>query len=253
MRLEGKVAVVTGGGMGIGESITLTLAKEGADIAIADIDPKPAESVAAQIKSLGRQAVVVKTDVSSSQEVNQMVETVVGNFGKIDILVNNAGIDLSNTRPEDASEAEWDKIISVNLKGVFLCSQAVGRQMIQQNSGKIVNIASVAGHKGFLGKAAYCSSKAGVLALTKVFAIEWAKCGINVNAVCPGTVRTALVEKLPVDLDLRVKRTPTKRLNKTADIANAVLFLASSEAGNITGQDIIVDGGVDALYWPEGE
>ena len=253
MKLDGKVAIVTGGGQGIGQGIALALAKEGADIVVADVDPKSARDVAAQIESLGRRAQVIKVDVSNSQEVDELVKKTLDSFGKIDILVNNAGIDLSLTLSVEAPEAEWDRMINVNLKGVFLCSQIVGRQMIEQKKGKIVNIASVAGHRGFLGKAAYCASKGGVLQLTKVFAIEWAKYGINVNAVCPGTVRTALVEKLPINLEDRAKRTPSKRLNKPEDIANAVVFLASPDSDNIIGQDIIVDGGVSALFWPEGE
>lgn len=253
MRLEGKTAIVTGAGQGIGQAIALTLAKEGANVIVADVDIKTASETATRIKSMGHRAEAVKVDVSDAQDVSQMVEKALSAFNKIDILVNNAGIDLSNTPPENAKVDEFDKTIAVNLRGTFLCSQAVGRQMLKHKSGKIINIASTAGHRGFRGKAAYCASKAGVLGLTRVCAIEWAKHGINVNAVCPGTTRTALVAKLPINLDDRVKRTPSGKLNQPQDIANTVLFLASSESDNMVGAEVVVDGGVSALFWPNGE
>jgi len=252
INLEGKVAIVTGAGTGMGESHALALAKAGADMVIADIDPELAEKVAAEIKSTGRRAIAVKVDVSNSDDVRQLVKKTLDAFQKIDILVNNAGIDRLYPA-EELVEAEWDAMINVNLKGTFLCSQEVGRQMIKQKSGKIVNIASTAAHRGYQRQAAYSSSKGGVLALTRALAVEWAKHNINVNSVSPGTTMTPLFMSQGINAEGRIKRTPLGRLNKPENLSDAVLFLASSASDNITGQDIIVDCGVAALYWPAGE
>jgi len=258
MKLEGKVAIVTGAGMGIGRAIALTLAQEGADIVTADIDLELAKKVNEEIKSLGRQAQAIKADVSSSEEVNQLVNKTLDNFKRIDILINNAGI-TELAPAEEMTETLWDKHIDICLKGPFLCSQAVGRQMIKQKRGKIVNIASIAGHVAMPGNAAYGASKGGVLQLTRVLAVEWAKYNINVNAVSPGVTMTAIVENMMKDHPEMVKnylaRIPTRRAAKPEDIANAVLFLVSSESDDVTGQEIIVDGGVCALHpgyvWPK--
>jgi len=258
MKLEGKVAIVTGAAQGIGREIALTLAKEGADITVSDIDPQLAEKVATEIKSLGRQAKAMKADVSNSKEVNQLVGQTLENFKKIDMLVNNAGID-SIIPAIELTEAQWDSIIDINLKGQFLCSQAVGRHMIKQKSGKIVNIASIAGHVARPGQLAYSASKGGVLQLTRVLAIEWARYNINVNAVSPGVTMTPMVERIAKEFPGHHKeymqRIPLRRMATPADIASAVLFLVSSDSDDITGQEIIVDGGTSALHpgfvWPK--
>ncbi len=253
MKLHEKVAIVTGAGSGIGRAIALAFAKQGANVVVADIDFQSAQNVADEIKSLGSQAQAIKVDVSNSEEVNQCVRKSIDRFKKIDVLVNNAGI-AKIALSEELSEDDWDRIIDVNLKGQFLFSQAVGRQMIQQKQGKIINIASTAAHSVFLRDAGYGASKAGVIQLTKVLAVEWGQYNINVNSVSPGQTRTGLsetIEKLAEGFptwEEREKTIPLKRANKPEDIASVVLFLASSEADNISGQDIIVDGGIGALH-----
>jgi len=254
-RLASKVAIVTGGGSGIGKAVVITLAREGADVVVADIDLPLAQNVAAEIESMGRQSRAITVDVTSSQQVNQMVRDTLDAFKKIDILVNNAGI-TKLAPPEEESEAQWDETININLKGQFLCSQAVGREMIKQKRGKIINIASIAGHRGVATSAAYGASKAGVLSLTKTLAVNWAKHNINVNSVSPGTTITPIVEKVAKSGTMdpeeffkeMTKYTPLRRANKPEDIANAVLFLASPESDNMTGQDIAIDGGSLAVY-----
>jgi len=251
MRLQGQVAIVTGAGQGIGQAIALTLAKEGAAVIVNDIDLELARKVADEIKSRGGQAFPVKADVSKGEEVSKLVGETLDNFQKIDILVNNAGI-AKIIPAMELTEAQWDSIMAVNLKGQFLCSQAVARHMITQKRGKIVNIAALSGRVGNPGLAAYGASKGGVLQLTRVLAIEWAKYNININAVSPGVTMTAMVETVSKDkpdfFKGYIDRIPLKRAAKPEDIANAVLFLASSESDDITGHELAVDGGTSALH-----
>jgi len=251
MRVEGKVAIVTGAGLGIGKAIALTLAKEGADVVVADVDLQSAEKVVDEVKSMGRKGLAVKVDVSKKEDVDQMVKKTLDAFKRIDILVNNAGTEKIAPSIE-LSEADWDRVIDVNLKGEFLCSQAVGREMIKQKRGKIINIASTAGYRAMPGMAAYSASKSGVQQLTKVLAIEWARYNINVNSVSPGFTMTPMVETIfrenPEFLKDRVKAIPIQRANEPEEIANAVLFLASEESDTIVGQDIVVDGGSCAIH-----
>jgi len=251
MRLEDQVAIVTGAGQGIGRAIALTLAKEGAAVTVNDIDLERAKKVADEIKSQGGQALPIKADVSNGEEVNTLVQKTLDGFKKIDILVNNVGITKVIPAME-LTEAQWDSIININLKGQFLCSQAVARHMIKQKRGKIVNIAALSGRVATPGMAAYGASKGGVLQLTRVLAIEWAKYNINVNAVSPGVTITATVENIlkqePDFIKGYLERIPFRRAAKPEDIANAVLFLVSSEADDITGQEITVDGGTSALF-----
>ncbi|MFC1964131.1 SDR family NAD(P)-dependent oxidoreductase [Chloroflexota bacterium] len=251
MKLEGRVAIVTGAASGIGRAITLTFAREGAYIVINDIDLEKAESLVREIEHIGGRATAIKADVSNSAEVYNMVQYALTTFGSIGVLVNNAAINRS-TPTVNLPEAEWDAHMNLNLKGPFLCCQAVGQHMIEQGRGKIINIASVSGHRGVPAVVAYSASKGGVLALTRSLAVEWATHGINVNSVSPGPTMTPMLEKLieespSIFADL-VKRIPFRRMNQVQDIANAVLFLASSDSDNITGQDIIVDGGSHALH-----
>jgi len=250
MRLEGQVAIVTGAGRGIGRVIALTLAREGAAVVVDDIDLESAEQVASEIKSRKGRALPVKADVSNSEEVSKLVKEALDEFKKIDILVNNAGI-VNLTPTIEATEAQWDSIVDVNLKGQFLCSRAVAKHMITRKRGKIVNIASLGGHIGVSGLLAYSASKGGVIQLTRVLAVEWGKHNINVNTVSPGVTMTALVEaamKERPDFVAGKERIPLQRLAKPEDIANAVLFLASSESDYITGQEIVIDGGQLATH-----
>jgi NAD(P)-dependent dehydrogenase (short-subunit alcohol dehydrogenase family) len=251
MRLEGQVAIVTGAGQGIGRAIALTLARESAAVVVNDVNLESAKKVVDEIKNQGGEAQSVKADVSKAEEVTQLVKETLDKFKNIDILVNNAG--WSNLIPAiELTETQWDTIVDINLKGQFLCSQAVAKQMFKQKRGKIVNIAALSGRVAMPGLVAYGASKAGVLQLTRVLAIEWAEYNINVNAVSPGVTLTPLVESAfkekPDILKSYLERIPLKRAAKPEDIANAVLFLASSEADDITGQEITIDGGTSALH-----
>ncbi len=251
MRLERQVAIVTGAGRGIGRAIALTLAREGAAVVVNDVNLESAEQVAGEIKSRGGRARPVKADVSNGEEVNKLVQETLDSFKKIDILVNNAGFGKLIPAME-ITEAQWDSIIDVNLKGQFLCSQAVAKYMIAQKRGKIVNIAALSGRVAMPGLAAYGASKGGVLQLTKVLAVEWGEYNINVNAVSPGITMTSLAESAfkekPDLLKGYIERIPLRRAARTEDIADAVLFLSSSESDDITGQEITVDGGTSALH-----
>lgn len=243
--LTGKVAVVTGGSRGIGKAIAVELAKHGADIVIGDVLLRDAEQAAAEILELGRQAIVVKTDVSRRREIDRLVRRTVSKFGKIDIFVNNAGI--YKTGPtETLSEAEWDRVIDINLKGYFLCAQAAGKEMIKQKSGNIINIASIAGLGGFSNSAAYCSSKAGILLLTKTLAVDWAKHNIRVNAICPGVIKTPMTDPLMKDKAFQqmiLQKTPLGRSGKPEEIAGGALFLASKASSYVAGHALVIDGG----------
>ena len=250
MRLEGQVAIITGAGQGIGRAIALTLAREGAAVAVNDINLELAKNVADEIKSQGGRAEPVKADVSHKEEVITLVEKTLDNFKKIDILVNNAGT-AKLTPTVELTEAEWDSTTDVTLKGQFLCSQAVAKHMIRQKRGKIVNIASLAAHIGTPSLLAYSASKGGVTQLTKVLAVEWGKHNITVNAVSPGLTMTELVKAVFKDrpeFTEGIERIPLKRLAEPEDIANAVLFFVSTEADYVTGQVLAVDGGTLAVH-----
>ncbi len=241
--LNDKVAVVTGGSRGIGKGIALVLARAGADIAIADV--LDAGDAVKEIEALGRKAISVKTDVSNKKSVDSMIKEVVSNFGKIDIMVNNAGI-LRLAQIENMEEKEWEKVIDVNLKGCFLCSQAAGKEMIKQKSGSIINIASVAGIAAYQQGAAYSASKAGIILLTKALAGEWGKHGIRVNAICPGAIQTDMTKGMLEDEKMKqgiIMQVPLGRIGVPEDIGEAALFLASDAAGYVTGHALVADGG----------
>jgi 3-oxoacyl-[acyl-carrier protein] reductase len=255
MRLKDKVALVTGASRGIGRGIALALAGGGANVAInCSTSITEAEKVAQEIKRQGRRAMVIRADVSDKAAVDRMVKEVIAQFGRIDILVNNAGMSTVG-RSEELAENVWRRGIDVMLTGVFFCSQAAGREMIKQKSGKIINIASVNGIVAFPERACYCSAKAGVMALTKVLGCEWAGYNINVNAVAPGYVETDLVRNLvsqgTLDVDELAGRTPNGKLASSDDIANTVVFLASEDSKHIVGQTIVVDGGWTAYGYLE--
>lgn len=244
MKLAGKVAIVTGAAQGIGKEIATTLAQEGADLAVVDVNLEQAEKTAQELAALGRKTLALKVDVSKSAEVDEMVNKILDKFGKIDILVNNAGITRDNLLLR-MKEEEWDLVISINLKGTFNCLKAVTRPMIKARSGKIVNIASIIGIAGNAGQANYAASKAGVIALTKSAAKEMASRNVNVNAVAPGFIQTAMTNVLPETVKQEMlKRIPMAKLGEVKDVARAVLFLAGPDSDYITGQVVVVDGGM---------
>ena len=245
--LTNRVAIVTGGGRGIGREIARTLASAGASVAIAELDPATAEEAAAEMRTLGRDSLAVPTDARSSASVNAMVEQVIGKFGKIDILVSNAGI-ARNTPAETTSDEDWLAVIDLNLNGVFYSCRAVAKYMLAQKSGAIVNIASMSG--SIVNKpqpqAAYNASKAAVIHLTKSLAAEWAGNGVRVNSVSPGYIGTDMTKRGLATANwgqIWMDMTPMNRLGTPTEIANAVWYLASDAASYATGTDLIVDGG----------
>ena len=244
LKLTGKVALVTGAAQGIGKAVALLLARHGADIVVSDINLEKAEETAKEIESIGPKAMAIKVNVASLNDVEQMVEAVLKKFGRIDILINNAGI----TRDKlilRMTEEDWDIVLNVNLKGTFNCTKMVIRHMAKQRSGKIVSIASVVGEMGNAGQVNYAASKAGVIGLTKTIAREFAKRGINVNAIAPGYIETPMTEFLSDKVKEELKRLiPMERLGKPEDVAEAVLFLVSEESNYITGQVLNVNGGI---------
>ena len=245
MQLREKVAIVTGGAQGIGKVICCTLAKEGAHVIVCDINEKAAQATAEEIKGKNLNAMTVKADVSCANEVNLMVKDVSDKLGRIDILVNNAGICFL-TPLEEITEEEWDRVMDVNLKGTFLCSQAVSRVMMTQKSGKIVNITSIAGKVGgILTGAHYSASKAGVICLTKSLALRLAPYGINVNGVAAGPLKSQMTDTFPPDKKAKLAQSiPLGGFGEPQDMANAVLFLVSDKAKYITGEILDVNGGL---------
>ncbi len=251
--LEGRVAVITGGANGIGRQTALTFARAGASVALWDVVEEAGQAVAAEIEDAGGRAAFFKVNVTSQDEVNGAVEAVVAQFGKIDILINNAGItrDAQLVKVKDGqlagkmSEAEFDAVIAVNLKGVFNCAQAVAPLMIAAGHGRIVNASSVVAHYGNFGQTNYVATKAAVIGMTKVWARELGKRGITVNAVAPGFIATDMVTAMPEQvLSNMVAHTPIGRLGEPQDIANAYLFLASDAASFVNGAVLDVDGGL---------
>ncbi len=256
MNLSNQVALVTGAAQGIGKASALALADAGAHVVVADIDRQGAEATAEAIMSTQRKSLAVQTDVGDLQQIDRMVRTAIEQFGQIDILLNNAGV-TRRADIMDITEADWDRIHRVNAKGVFFCLQRVAQEMITRRTGRIINIASIAG-KGYEGASnvAYAASKGAVISMTKLAALQLGKHNINVNAICPGVTRTALS-----DANLRVRAQqegvsveemeqrraaviPLKRANDPEDIAAMVVFLASAGARNVTGQSFNVDGGL---------
>ncbi|WP_046175087.1 3-oxoacyl-[acyl-carrier-protein] reductase [Domibacillus indicus] len=245
MNLEGKTALVTGASRGIGKAIALELARLGADVAVnyAGSEQK-AKETAEEIQAMGRRSFIVQCDIADSEAVTAMVKETVDQFGRLDILVNNAGITRDNLMMR-MKEQEWDDVINTNLKGVFLCTKAVTRQMMKQRSGRIINISSVVGRIGNAGQANYTAAKAGVIGLTKASARELAARGITVNAIAPGFITTDMTDELPAEAkDQLISQIPLGTLGDTADIAAAAAFLASDGAKYITGQVLGVDGGM---------
>jgi NAD(P)-dependent dehydrogenase (short-subunit alcohol dehydrogenase family) len=247
MKLREKIAIVTGASQGIGRGIAMELAEAGADVVVnCDRNVQKAEEVANEIRICGRRAMVAQADVSKSMDVKRMVQLALEKFDRIDILVNNAGIEISGAI-EGVSEEDWDRVMGINLKGVFLCSQAVGRHMIQRKSGgSIINVASISGSMPEMNSGAYTPSKAGMIGLTKLLAIEWAKYNIRVNSVSPGPIMTPMQRTAyPSEalLAARNKAVPMNRHGTPEEIGRAVVFLASEDSSYMTGADVVVDGG----------
>jgi 3-oxoacyl-[acyl-carrier protein] reductase len=243
--LTDKVAVVTGAAQGIGRAIAETLAQNGADLVIADIQEEKAESAAQEIAaSTGQRVIAVRVDVADRESAKAMIDRAVAEFGRVDVLVNNAGITRDNLIMR-MKEADWDMVLNINLKGAFNCSKAVIRTMMKQRYGRIINISSVSGLAGQAGQTNYSSSKAGLIGFTKALAKEVGSRNITVNAVAPGFIETVLTADLPQEVkDMGIKLTPLSRFGQPQDVANAVVFLASDAASFITGEVLSVDGGM---------
>ena len=242
--LKDQVAIITGGARGIGKSIADKFAENGATLVIVDVNEEVAQQTAEEYKGKGLKAMALKVDVSSPEDVDNMVKKVVAEFGRVDVLVNNAGVTRDNLMLR-MSESDWDLVLNINLKGVFLCTKAVIRPMSKARSGKIINIASIVGQMGNPGQANYSASKGGVIALTKTTAKEYAKKGIRCNTVAPGYINTEMTKVLSdAAKEAMLSTIPMQEMGEPEDIANAALFLASDLSGYITGQVLGVNGGM---------
>ncbi len=245
MRLQNKVALITGAGNGIGKQTALTFSREGAKVVVADINEDAGRKVVDEILQSDGIATFEMVNVAETEDVVRMVENTVKTYGKIDVLVNNAGI-VADARLVKMDLEQWQRVIDINLKGVFLCGQAVAKVMETQKSGGIIlNASSVVGLYGNFGQSNYVATKAGVIGMTKTWARELGKKGIRVNAVAPGFIATDILQSVPEKvINIMVEKTPIGRMGKPQDIANAYLFLASDEASFITGAVLSVDGGI---------
>ncbi|MEO6183603.1 MAG: glucose 1-dehydrogenase [Verrucomicrobiota bacterium] len=249
-QFSGKVALVTGGASGLGRVSAIALAREGAKVLVSDVAVSEGEATAKMITAAGGQATFVKADVTKSSEVEAMVRAAIETFGRLDFAMNNAGIDGVRARTADYPEDVWDQVINLNLTGVFLCLKFELSVMVQQGSGVIVNMSSVAGVTGFPGHAAYTASKHGVIGLTKTAAIDYAKAGIRINAICPAYTRTPMLNRMleqKPDLEAKlISRVPLRRLGTAEEIAQAAIYLFSDAAAFITGHSLVMDGGIVA-------
>ncbi|MBI3978604.1 MAG: SDR family oxidoreductase [Chloroflexi bacterium] len=252
MRLRGKIGLITGAGSGIGRETALLFAREGAAVLAADLRLEAAQATVDEIRAAGGKGAAIRVNVAGAADVRRMVEEGLALFGQIDVLVNNAGIGHVGTLAETTDD-DWDRLMDVNLKGVFLCCRHVLPHMLAAGGGVVVNVASAAGLVGVERRVAYCASKGGVVALTKAIAVDYVRDGIRVNCVCPGTVYTPFVEgylhRYP-DRDAALKmlneRQPMGRMAAPREIADAILFLASDESRFVTGTALVVDGGLTA-------
>lgn len=246
--LEKKIALVTGGGSGIGRATCIALANEGASVAVADLNPETGNITLDHLKNMGAKALYIESDVSSANSVKEMINITIQKLGGLDCAVNNAGIQGELTSTSDCSEENWNNIISVNLTGVWLCMKHEIIHMLKYKSGTIVNVASSFGMVGSPNMPAYSASKHGVLGLTKTAALECAQAGIRINAVCPGTVKTPLVDNLlkeqPDLMESIIQRLPMKRLGKPEEIGSSIAWLCSDKSTFATGMVMPIDGGL---------
>jgi len=251
--LHDRVAIVTGAASGLGRAIAVGLATHGASIVAADVDAEGSKETAAEVKKLPKQCIIVKCDVAETADVDRLVEETLATFGKIDILVNSAGVSKAEGPAAHLSEKDWDDTISVNLKGTFLCCQRVGRVMIKQNGGRVVNIGSIDYQAALPQLAAYCASKGGVVSLTKSLAVEWAPYNITLNVIAPSEFDTPLLAKFAKGREKElhakwVSRAPIPRargyIGKPTEVVGAALFLASDASSMVTGHVLHVDGGL---------
>lgn len=244
IELKGRVALVTGSARGIGKAIAEGLARKGADVVVADVNPDEAAETSRRLTGQGIKSAAVRLDVSNSREVAKTFEEIIKGFGRLDIIVNNAGITKDGLLMR-MKEEDWDSVIDVNLKGVFLCSKEAVKIMSRQRYGRIVNISSVVAFMGNPGQANYSASKAGIIGLTKTIAKEYAGRGITANAVAPGFITTLMTEALPENIKEEMKKAiPMARFGSVEDVANAVVFLSSPASEYITGQVLHVNGGM---------
>lgn len=247
-RLDGKVAIITGGGAGMGEAASVLFAREGAKVAVADWDAQGGERVVTKIKETGGAAIFIKADVSKADDVRKMIKATVDTYGKLDILYNNAGI--ATYKPLiDLTDEDFDKMISINLKGVWLGMKYAIPEMIKTGGGSIINAASIAADAGQRGSAIYAASKGGVVSMSRVAAVEYATNNIRVNVIKPGAIATPMFMNAQTDpgvVERIVRETPQRRLGKAEEVAYVALFLASDESSYITGQKIAIDGGIEA-------
>ncbi|SMP70227.1 3-oxoacyl-[acyl-carrier-protein] reductase [Anoxynatronum buryatiense] len=244
MKLKGKVGIITGAARGIGQATAYQYAREGARVVVCDLSLEMLQETLDELTKMGADKLAYEVDVTDRQTIQKMVDDVIGQWGRIDVLVNNAGI-TADAQLKKMAEADFDKVIDINLKGVFNCAQLVIPQMIEQGGGVILNASSVVGVYGNFGQTNYAATKWGVIGMTKTWAKELGKNGIRVNAVAPGFILTPMVQKMPENvLDMMKDKSPLKRLGTPEDIAHAYAWLASDEAGFITGTVLSVDGGV---------
>jgi NAD(P)-dependent dehydrogenase (short-subunit alcohol dehydrogenase family) len=249
-QMQDKVALVTGGSAGIGRAAALAFAREGAKVVVADVQVAGGQETVGLIRDAGGEAVFVRTQVASPVEVQALVDQAVQRYGRLDCAFNNAGIEGTLAPTAECSEENWNRTLEINLKGVWLCMKAEIAQMLKQGGGAIVNTASVAGLVGFQNLPAYCASKGGVVQLTRTAALEYAKMGIRINAVCPGVIRTAMVERVtggnPQTEAQFVAMEPVGRMGTPEEVAAAVVWLCSDAASFVTGHPMVVDGGLVA-------
>lgn len=243
--LDGKVALVTGAGRGMGRHIALALARYGADVALCSRTAGELEVVAEEIRAMGRQALVQPIDLTRTAQITTMADSVAETLGSIDILVNNAGVNIPQWA-EEVTEEAWDRVLDLNLKAQFFCAQAVGRHMIRRGGGRIIMVSSQAGSVGLIKRAAYCASKGALNQLTRVLALEWAKHDIRVNAIAPTFIDSPLVRPFLEDPEFKryvLDNIPLGRIGQPSDVTGAVLYLASDAAGLVTGTVLAIDGG----------
>lgn len=247
--LEGKTVIVTGGSKGIGKDIALTFAKLGANVVISGRNQTNLEETLMELQEFNGKCMALRGDLSDISQVKQLIEKTAATFGTVDILVNNAGVNIAKPAME-VTEEDWDTVLDLNLKTAFFASQAAAKYMLEQKSGRIINIASQMAFVGYIKRAAYCSSKGGLVQLTKALAVEWAKSGIRVNAVAPTFIETELTAKMFEDVQFKQdveSRILLEGLSQPKDISGAVLYLASDLANFVTGETIKVDGGWTAI------